>query len=88
VHLRLVAMTKLLDTTPEEAINSAILSLSRGNLAGWELQLVAQRVYLLRNAFVAAKAYIDSHDGDPDATSEMVAKHADYVAACRDLESN
>ena len=39
-----------------------------------------------KEAFEAAKAFIDSHAADPDITSEMVEKYAAYQEALMRLE--
>jgi hypothetical protein len=36
-----------------------------------------------RNAFLAAKAFIDSHAADPDITQEMCEKYDLYICALR-----
>jgi len=40
-----------------------------------------------KEAFEAAKAFIDVHAGDPDITSEMVDKYAKYQEALKKLEN-
>lgn len=41
----------------------------------------------MRKAFNSAKAFIDSHVADPDITSEMMEKYADYQKALAKLQT-